>query len=118
VGGDIYRSTNPREFDPATSVYLNSAAFACRLRSNWGIPQECWIGYAAFREKRIALAVKRIPITEKVRAWFGRMRRILQSGPLEQSDHEHYQFQLWQSHGAAGGRNISSMPQLSLMWPR
>jgi hypothetical protein len=69
VGGDPYGMTNPRNFNPATSTYLNPAAFAAPSEFQLGNTARAldWVRGFSGKSETLSLA-KRIPITERVRA--------------------------------------------------
>jgi hypothetical protein len=69
VGGDAYGSTNPRNFNPATSLYLNAAAFAAPSEFQLGNTARAldWLRGFSGKSESLSLA-KRILITERVRA--------------------------------------------------
>ncbi len=71
VGGDPYLATNPRNFNPATSLYLNAAAFAAPSEFQLGNTARAldWLRGFSGKSESLSLA-KRIPITERVRAVF------------------------------------------------
>ena len=57
MGGDPYKTTNPRDFDPARDVYLNSAAFADALDFRVGQHRPgARLGARLLQEERIAFA--------------------------------------------------------------
>ncbi len=69
LGGNVYKTTNPRDFDPATSVYLNSAAFATPSTFQLGNTARVldWVRGFTGKSESLSLA-KRIPINERFRA--------------------------------------------------
>jgi hypothetical protein len=69
VGGDPYKVTNPRDFDPARDLYLNSAAFASPSTFALGNTARVldWVRGFSGKSESLSLA-KRIPIKERVRA--------------------------------------------------
>jgi hypothetical protein len=69
LGGDVYKTTNPRDFDPATSIYLNSAAFATPSTFQLGNTARVldWVRGFTGKSESLSLA-KRIPINERFRA--------------------------------------------------
>ena len=69
LGGDPYKVTNPRDFDPARDLYLNSAAFATPSTFALGNTARVldWVRGFSGKSESLSLA-KRIPIKERVRA--------------------------------------------------
>lgn len=69
VGGDVYVTTNPREFDPAMDVYLNRNAFAAPATFELGNTARVldWVRGFTGKSESISLS-KRTPITERFRA--------------------------------------------------
>jgi hypothetical protein len=69
VGGDPYKVTNPRNFDPARDLYLNSAAFATPSTFALGNTARVldWVRGFSGKSESLSLA-KRIPIKERLRA--------------------------------------------------
>ena len=69
IGGDPYAATDPRSFDPATSLYLNTAAFAVPSTFQLGNTARAltWLRGFSGKSESLSLA-KRIAITERVRA--------------------------------------------------
>ena len=69
LGGPVFKTTNPRDFDPAVNVYLNTAAFAAPSTFQLGNTARAldWARGFTGKSESISLA-KRIPITERVRA--------------------------------------------------
>jgi hypothetical protein len=69
LGGDPYKVTNPRDFDPARDLYLNSAAFATPSTFALGNTARVLDWVRGFSGKSESLSVaKRIPIKERFRA--------------------------------------------------
>jgi hypothetical protein len=69
LGGDPYKATNPRDFDPARDLYLNSAAFATPSTFALGNTARVLDWVRGFSGKSESLSVaKRIPIKERFRA--------------------------------------------------
>jgi carboxypeptidase family protein len=68
VGGSPYATTNPRDFDPARDVYLNSAAFATPSTYALGNTARVldWLRGPTAKSESVSIA-KRIPILEHVR---------------------------------------------------
>lgn len=68
LGGDVYKTTSPRDFDPATSVYLNSAAFATPSTFQLGNTARVldWVRGFTGKSESLSLA-KRIPLGERFR---------------------------------------------------
>src|ERR1019366_7807962 len=69
VGGDPYKVTAPRAFDPARDLYLNSAAFATPSTFALGNTARLldWVRGFSGKSESLSLA-KRIPIKERLRA--------------------------------------------------
>jgi hypothetical protein len=69
MGGDPYKLTNPRDFDPARDLYLNSAAFATPSTFALGNTARVldWVRGFSGKSESLSLA-KRIPIKERLRA--------------------------------------------------
>jgi hypothetical protein len=69
VGGTPFKSTNPRDFDPAINLYLNAAAFATPSTFALGNTARVldWVRGFTGKSESLSLA-KRIPIKERVRA--------------------------------------------------
>jgi hypothetical protein len=69
LGGDPYKATNPRDFDPARDLYLNAAAFATPSTFALGNTARVLDWVRGFSGKSESLSVaKRIPIKERFRA--------------------------------------------------
>lgn len=69
VGGPVYLQTDPRDFDPAISTYLNRAAFATPSTFQLGNTARVLDWVRGFGQKSESVSVaKRIPIREHVRA--------------------------------------------------
>ncbi len=69
VGGTPYKVTNPRDFDPARDLYLNSAAFATPSTFALGNTARVLDWVRGFRGKSESLSLaKRIPIKERFKA--------------------------------------------------
>lgn len=69
VGGSPYKVTNPRDFDPALDLYLNSAAFATPATFELGNTARVLDWVRGFSGKSESLSIaKRISITERIRA--------------------------------------------------
>jgi len=69
LGGDPYKVTNPRDFDPNRDLYLNAAAFATPSTFALGNTARVVDWVRGFSGKSESLSVaKRIPIKERVRA--------------------------------------------------
>jgi hypothetical protein len=69
VGGDPYKVTDPRGFDPARDLYLNSAAFATPSTFALGNTARLldWVRGFSGKSESLSLA-KRIPIKERLKA--------------------------------------------------
>ena len=69
VGGDPYKVTDPRSFDPARDLYLNSAAFATPSTFALGNTARVldWVRGFSGKSESLSLA-KRIPIKERLKA--------------------------------------------------
>jgi hypothetical protein len=69
MGGDPYKVTNPRDFDPARDLYLNSAAFATPSTFALGNTARLldWVRGFSGKSESLSLA-KRIPIKERLKA--------------------------------------------------
>jgi hypothetical protein len=69
VGGDPYKTTDPRGFDPARDVYLNAAAFVTPSTFALGNTARVldWVRGFSGKSESLSLA-KRIPIKERLRA--------------------------------------------------
>ena len=69
VGGDPYKVTDPRAFDPARDLYLNSAAFATPSTFALGNTARvlAWVRGFSGKSESLSLA-KRIPIKERLKA--------------------------------------------------
>ena len=66
VGGQIFDSTNPRDFDPATDRYLRSAAFAAPSTFSLGNTARVLDWVRGFTQKSESITViKSIPINER-----------------------------------------------------
>lgn len=69
MGGDVYKATNPRQFDPALDTYLNASAFATPSTFALGNTARVLDWVRGFSGKSESLSIsKRIPIKESVRA--------------------------------------------------
>jgi hypothetical protein len=69
LGGDVFKTTNPRDFDPARDVYLNAAAFATPSTFALGNTARVLDWARGFTGKSESLSLaKRIPIKESVKA--------------------------------------------------
>jgi hypothetical protein len=69
IGGDPYKVTDPRSFDPARDLYLNSAAFATPSTFALGNTARLLDWVRGFSGKSESLSIaKRIPIKERLRA--------------------------------------------------
>jgi hypothetical protein len=68
VGGDPYKVTNPRDFDPARDLYLNAAAFATPSTFALGNTSRVlsWLRGFTGKSESLSLA-KRVPIRERLR---------------------------------------------------
>lgn len=108
VGGEVYKTTNPREFDPAIHLYLNSAAFATPSTYALGNTARVldWVRGFTGKSESLSLA-KRFFFGEKVR------------GMLRADAQNPFNFVRWSNPntsitssnfgkvtGAAGGRTI------------
>jgi hypothetical protein len=69
MGGDPYKVTNSRDFDPARDLYLNSAAFATPSTFALGNTARLldWVRGFSGKSESLSLA-KRIPIKERLKA--------------------------------------------------
>jgi hypothetical protein len=69
VGGDPYKVTDPRSFDPARDLYLNSAAFVTPSTFALGNTARLldWVRGFSGKSESLSLA-KRIPIKERLKA--------------------------------------------------
>jgi len=69
LGGSVYRTTSPGDFEPATDRYLNSAAFATPSTFMLGNTARVldWVRGFTGKSESLSLA-KRIPINERFRA--------------------------------------------------
>ncbi len=69
VGGSVYAKTNPRDFDPARDVYLNTAAFSAPSTFELGNTARVLDWVRGFSQKSEAISIARsIPVHEHVRA--------------------------------------------------
>ena len=99
VGGDPYKVTNPRDFDPNRDLYLNSAAFATPSTFALGNTARVvdWVrGFS--RKERIALG-RQADSHKGARPRRGtrRCHQPVQPRALEQSHHKHHELQFRQS---------------------
>ncbi len=108
MGGDPYKVTDPRAFDPARDLYLNSAAFATPSTFALGNTARVldWIRGFSGKSESLSLA-KRIPIRERLRA----VLRADATNPFNFVRWSNPNTNITSSNfgkvtGAAGGRNI------------
>jgi hypothetical protein len=93
LGGDPYKVTNPRDFDPNRDLYLNAAAFATPSTFALGNTARVVDWVRGFLEEPMLSSPSGFRSKARPRRGSRRCHQPLQPCALEQSHHQHHQLQ-------------------------